>query len=359
MTIDDLDTPALTIDLDILEKNIRETQEECRAHDIPLRVHTKTPEIAKMQIEAGAIGIACQKVGEAEAMVEGGLDDILIPYNIVGTTKLDRLCALADRAKMTVAADSDITVQGLADAAASHNVTLRVLVECDTGGNRCGAQSPEAAIELAKQIDSAPSLDLEGVMTYPSNERAKPFLDRVKTLAQEAGLPINTVSGGGTGSAEVSKAIGCTETRIGSSGFEGLRRINRDRNPPNPITCAERMIVTVVSTPTDDRVIVDGGQKTFTSYAPTPYGYISRASRRKDYGHVRRARPRQRVGVRPRLSRGRSPVGHPAPPGDDDQPARRSPRCSQRKRRSHLEGRGQRKGAINEAGSEMGTDVPR
>ena len=277
MTIADLDTPALTIDLDILEKNIRETQEECRAHDIPLRVHTKThktPEIAKMQIEAGAIGIACQKVGEAAAMVEGGLDDILIPYNIVGTTKLDRLCALADRARMTVAADSNITVQGLADAAASHNVTLHLLVECDTGGNRCGVQSPEAAIELAKQIDSAPGLDFEGVMTYPSNERAKPFLDRVKTLAQEAGLPINTVSGGGTGSAEVSKAIGCTETRIGSSAFEGLRRINRDRNPPNPITCAERMIVTVVSTPTDDRIIVDGGQKTFTSYAPTPYGYI-------------------------------------------------------------------------------------
>ena len=111
-------------------------------------------------------------------------------------------------------------------------------------------------------------------MTYPSSERAKPFLDRGKELAEEAGIPLKTISGGGTGSAEVSKAIGCTETRIGSSAFEGLRRINRDRNPPNPQTCAERMIVTVVSTPTNERIIIDGGQKTFTSYAPTPYGYI-------------------------------------------------------------------------------------
>lgn len=111
-------------------------------------------------------------------------------------------------------------------------------------------------------------------MTYPSNHRAKPFIDRVRTLADEAGLPLRTISGGGTGTAEVSAAIGCTETRIGSYVFEGLRRFNRDRNPPNPTTCAERMIVTVVNTPTPERAIVDGGQKTFTSYSPTPYGYI-------------------------------------------------------------------------------------
>ena len=95
MTIHDLDTPALTIDLDILEKNIWETQEACDKFDIPLRVHTKThkiPEIARMQLAAGAIGIVCQKVGEAEAMVEAGIPDILIPYNIVGPIKVKRLC---------------------------------------------------------------------------------------------------------------------------------------------------------------------------------------------------------------------------------------------------------------------------
>jgi len=295
MTIHDLDTPALTIDLDILEKNIRETAEDCRKHDIALRVHTKThktPEIAKMQLEAGANGIVCQKVGEAEVMVAAGIDDILIPYNIVGKQKVQRLTALCKNATMTVAADSEITVQGISDQASNDNVTVRILVECDTGGGRCGVQSPEAALKLAQKVNDLPGLQFQGIMTFPSNERAKPFLAQTRELIENAGLPLHTISGGGTGTAEVSKAIGCTETRIGSYVFEGLRRINRDRNPPNPITCAERMIVTIVSTPTPDRVIIDGGQKTFTSYAPTPYGYIVEHPEAKIYamsvehGHV-------------------------------------------------------------------------
>ena len=143
MTIHDLDTPALTIDLDILEKNIRETQEACDKFDIPLRVHTKThkiPEIAKMQLAAGAIGIVCQKVGEAEVMVKAGIPDILIPYNIVGPVKVKRLAELCKRATMTVAVDSEITARGLSDGAMENDVTINILIECDTGGNRCGVQ---------------------------------------------------------------------------------------------------------------------------------------------------------------------------------------------------------------------------
>ena len=203
MTIYDLDTPALTIDLDILEKNIRETGEECRKHDISLRVHTKThkiPEIAKMQLAAGANGIVCQKVGEAEAMVAAGIDDILIPYNIVGQLKLQRLTTLCKSATITVAADSEITVQGLSDQASKDNVTIRVLVECDTGGSRCGVQSPEAALELAQKVNDLSGLQFQGIMTFPSNERAKPFLDQTRKLIEDAGLPLYTISGGGTGS---------------------------------------------------------------------------------------------------------------------------------------------------------------
>jgi len=157
MTIHDLDTPALTIDLDILEKNIRETQEACDKCDIPLRVHTKThkiPEIARMQLAAGAIGIVCQKVGEAEAMVEAGIPDILIPYNIVGPIKVKRLAELCKRATMTVAVDSEITARGLSDGATENNATINILIECDTGGNRCGVQSPKAALELAQKSDN-------------------------------------------------------------------------------------------------------------------------------------------------------------------------------------------------------------
>ena len=258
-------------------------------------MHTKThkiPEIAKMQLEAGAIGIVSQKVGEAEVMVAAGVQDILIPYNIVGKQKVQRLTALCQNATITVAADSDITVQGISDQASKDNVTVRVLVECDTGGGRCGVQTPEAALVLAQKINDLPGLQFQGIMTFPSNERAKPFLDQTRELITNAGLPLHTISGGGTGTAEVSKAIGCTETRIGSYVFEGLKRINKDTNPPNPITCAERMIVTIVSTPTPDRVIIDGGQKTFTSYAPTPYGYVVEHPKAKIYamsvehGHV-------------------------------------------------------------------------
>lgn len=295
MTIHDLDTPALTIDLDILEKNIRETQEDSNKHDIPLRVHTKThkiPEIAKMQIEAGSVGIVCQKVGEAEAMVDAGITDILIPYNIVGPLKVKRLTDLCKRATMIVAVDSEITARGLSEGAEKSGVTLKILIECDTGGGRCGVQSPEATLELGQKVANLPGLELQGIMTYPSHERAKPFIDQTRDLFQKAGLPLHTISGGGTGAAAASKAIGCNETRSGSHVFEGLKRINKENNPPNPVTCAERMIVTIISTPTPERAIIDGGQKTFTSYAPTPYGYVVEHPEAKIYamsvehGHV-------------------------------------------------------------------------
>ena len=105
MRVDDLDTPALTIDLDVLEKNIREMAELCTALDIPLRVHTKThkiPEIAHMQLRAGSQGITCQKLGEAEVMADAGITDILVPYNILGEQKLERLSRLTRSADITV-----------------------------------------------------------------------------------------------------------------------------------------------------------------------------------------------------------------------------------------------------------------
>ena len=287
MRIEDLDTPALTVDLDILEKNIRDLAESCRKHDIALRVHTKThktPEIAHMQLRAGAIGIACQKLGEAEAMAAAGVPDILIPYNIVGPQKVKRLCLLCRRAAITVAVDSETTARGISERAEAEGCQVRILVELDTGGNRCGVQTPEAALELAQQIVALPGLSFQGVMTYPSHLRAKPFLDSTRELLKDAGIPVHTVSGGGTGSEAVSKQIGCTETRIGSYVFEGLRRINRTDNPPNPETCAERMVVTVVSTPTPDRIIVDGGKKTFTNDRSTPYGHIVEYPEAKIYG---------------------------------------------------------------------------
>ena len=275
MRVEDLDTPALTIDLDILSRNIHDLAESCRRHKIALRVHTKThkiPEIARLQLQAGAIGIVCQKLGEAEVMVDAGITDILIPYNIVGARKVERLVRLRKRATIAVALDSETTARGISNLAGEPEIP--VLIELDTGGNRCGVQSPEAALELARKVVQLRGLRFQGIMTYPSQPKAEPFLTRTRRLLEDAGIEVPVVSGGGTGSEAVSKQIGCTETRIGSYVFEGMRRINHSDNPPNPITCAERMIVTVVSAPTPERIIVDGGQKTFASYPPIPYGHI-------------------------------------------------------------------------------------
>ncbi len=287
-TVDDLDTPAIVIDMDVLEKNIKEMQEVCRKADIPLQPHIKThkiPEIAHMQLRAGAVGICCQKLGEAEVMVAGGVrGNILVPYNIVGRQKLTRLARLCKRARMTVAVDSEITAKGISDQLQKDGGSVRVLVELDTGGKRTGVQSPQAAVELAQKVSKMPRLDLRGVMTYPSRLQAKPFFDETIALFRKAGLPIEEISGGGTGNETVSKQIGCTVTRSGSYIFEGLRRINASTNPPNPVTCATRMIVTVVSTPTPDRIIIDGGQKTFQSRPSNPYGHIIEHPEARIYG---------------------------------------------------------------------------
>ena len=143
----ELDTPALVVDLDGLERNIRTLQQACDQLEIDLRVHTKThktPEIARMQVQAGSVGIVCQKLGEAEAMAAAGIEDILVVYNIVGKRKLERLTGLvgSGATTVTVAADSATTVEGISSQAAAAGCTVRVIVEMDTGSHRCGVQSP-------------------------------------------------------------------------------------------------------------------------------------------------------------------------------------------------------------------------
>ena len=286
MHIYDLDTPALVVDLDVLERNIRNMAEHCANLGIALRVHTKThkvPEIAKMQLAAGSQGITCQKLGEADVMARAGIDDILIPYNLVGKPKVRRLTALAQMVDIMVAVDSLDTAKGISEQAAEDGCTIRILIELDAGGKRCGVQSPEAAPELAKQVMALPGLSLQGVMTYPSALRVKPFLRETVSLFHGGDLPCPVISGGGTGSEAASKEIGCTEHRSGSYAYEGLTRVNR-KTGLDPERCALRMITTVVSVPTRDRIIIDGGQKTFESYPPTPYGLIIEQPDAKIYG---------------------------------------------------------------------------
>jgi len=286
MNIYDLDTPSVVIDLDVLERNIREMASHCADLGIALRPHTKThkiPEIAKMQLAAGARGIVCQKLGEAEVMARTGIDDILIAYNIVGKPKVRRLMDLAQWKTLLVTVDSQDVAMGISHQAQADAADIGVLIELDTGGRRTGVQSPEAALELGKLVMDSPGLSLKGIMTYPSSVKARPFIQQTVELFLNAGLPCPVISGGGTGGEAISKEIGCTETRSGSYIYEGMTRVSGNTGL-SPERCALRIVVTVVSVSAGDRVIVDGGQKTFRTSPPNPYGLIVQQPQAKIYG---------------------------------------------------------------------------
>jgi D-serine deaminase-like pyridoxal phosphate-dependent protein len=180
MRVEELDTPVLTIDLDALETNLDRYQRYYTEHGIGLRPHIKTHKtlaIAHMQMARGAIGLTCQKIGEAEVMVGGGItSDIMIPYNILGAQKLDRLTALARRVeRLTVAADSAYTIRGLSAAAAAAGVKLGVVVEVETGSNRTGV-TPHEAVELGQLIEDSPGLETAIACLILSSAVAAPVM---------------------------------------------------------------------------------------------------------------------------------------------------------------------------------------
>ncbi len=267
MHVDDLDTPVVLIDLDRLEANIARFQAYLDQHGIANRPHIKThkiPQIAQMQMAAGAVGVTCQKLGEAEVMANAGVDDIFLPYNILGGAKLERLVALARRVRLSVTADSSVVVAGLGAAMAGTGLELPVLIECDTGMGRCGVQTPFEALELALQIARTPGLRFGGLMTYPSSPDIGPFMREVVGLLRKHGLTVERVSGGGTAtmwSAHEHPEV--TEYRAGMYVYgdrytlrAGAIRLNE---------CAMTVLTTVVSRPTPDRGVIDGGSKTFSS----------------------------------------------------------------------------------------------
>jgi D-serine deaminase-like pyridoxal phosphate-dependent protein len=276
MRVEELDTPTLTIDLDALEENLDRYQRYYTEHGIGLRPHIKTHKtlaLAAMQMAKGAIGLTCQKVGEAEVMVSGGLTvDILIPFNILGRAKLERLMALTTRTRMTVAADSAYTVEGLSAAAVAAGTTIGVIVEVECGMNRTGVATPAGATDLAKLIDRLPGLELRGFMGYPTGPDARPVIQETIHLFDQAGLSREIISGGSTRHALEAHLIPeLTEYRIGEypTGGEGHLRAGRHTVEQ----CALRVQATVISKPTEDRVILDAGSKTMSaSTLQTPHG---------------------------------------------------------------------------------------
>ena len=278
MHIDDLETPVPVVDMDRMAANITRLQTYLDEHKIANRPHIKThkiPAIAKLQMEAGAVGITCQKVSEAEVMADAGLDDIFIPYNIIGPSKLKRLMSLATRIKVSVTADSAFTVRGLSAAAEQADLSLTVLIECDTGAHRCGVQSPQEAAELARLIHEVPNLHFGGLMTYPTNEHLDGFVRQTRSLLKDDGLQIERVSGGGTPCMwEAHTHPELTEHRAGIYVYGD--RLTLRSGAVTLDTCALKILTTVVSRPTPERGILDAGSKSLSSdlHGLDGYGYI-------------------------------------------------------------------------------------
>lgn len=271
MHIDELDTPVMLVDLDKLEDNISRLQRDLDRLGLKNRPHIKThkiPAIGWKQIEGGAIGITCQKLGEAEVFAAAGFKDILIPYNIVGRSKVERLIQLSYQARVTVALDSEPTARGISELARSEGVTVPVLIEMDSGSHRAGVQTPEEALALARLVHDLPGLAFEGLMCYPSRPHMKDVFGRTRELLERDGFAVKVISGGGTGAQEVSKEIGCTEHRSGTYIYNDLSVARSGRCTIEQ--CAMTVMVTVVSTAYPGKATVDGGSKTFTSDAISP-----------------------------------------------------------------------------------------
>jgi D-serine deaminase-like pyridoxal phosphate-dependent protein len=266
-TVLEADTPALLIDLDRVEHNIESLQRYCDEHSFASRPHIKThklPAIAHLQIRAGAVGIACQKLGEAEVMASAGLSDIFLTYPIVGREKVERLAALARQVRMSVVGDSEVVARGLSEVLDREGLEVDFLVECDTGFGRTGVQTPQAALALARFVERLPGLRFAGLMTYPTLDQSGAWMKAAREALEQAGLEVECVSGGGTPTAKRTHEIGqITEIRAGTYVYGDRACVENGTVPIDE--CALNVLTTVVSRPTPERAIIDAGTKTLTS----------------------------------------------------------------------------------------------
>lgn len=266
----EIGTPALVVDLDVVERNIAKTQALCDAAGVANRPHIKTHKstrLMQMQLDAGAKGITCQKLGEAETMAEGGATDIFISYNLLGEEKMARLARLMQHAEMTVAADNPLVVSELAKAAAMAGRELRVRIECDTGRKRAGVETVNEAIALGRMIAGTPGLTLAGLMVYPPEDAAdvtNAFVAEVKAALAGDGIIFDELSSGGTPNLlNLGSLKGQTEHRAGTSIFND--RMMMAAGFASEADCALLVYTTVVSRGGPERGILDAGSKTLTT----------------------------------------------------------------------------------------------
>lgn len=288
----ELDTPVLVVDEAILQQNIDEMASVAKQLGVNLRPHMKTHktyEVARRQIEAGATGIMCAKLSEAEIMADGGIDDIVIGFSVVGEPKNRRLLALMDRIEVTVAVDSFEAAERLSRAMAAAGRELPLYLEINTGHDRNGVLAGSEAVKLAVAIERLPGVRIVGIMTHEGHANQQPpdLIESVAVAAGEAmvdaaekiraaGIPIETVSVGSTPAAHYTATVpGVTEIRPGTYVFRDTMGFRYGTYGPD--RCAARILATVSNRPAANRAILDAGSKTLTSdkSAGFPgFGYI-------------------------------------------------------------------------------------
>ena len=316
IALDEIDTPALILDLDAFESNVTKMAAFFAARPTSLRPHAKThkcPQVALRQLQAGAIGITCAKLGEAEIMAQAGVQDILIANQIVGPVKIDRLTDLAQHCDLMVAVDAAANVAALSQACQRKSVSLRILVEVDVGMKRCGVPDSETALDLSRRVSEAPNLQFTGLQGYEGHlvmipdpeervtkvREAVGLLHETALLLERHGLAAQIVSGGGTGTYDMTATCPpMTEIQAGSYVFMDTKYLQiRPEFAP-----ALTVLSTVVSRPTPDRIVTDAGMKTMSKEfgwpVPLDVDGLSVQSLSEEHGKLVAAHP-GRVALQP------------------------------------------------------------
>lgn len=286
ITKEQLDTPALCVDLDAMESNIERMAGFMREHQVDWRPHQKchkNPAIAHRQLAAGAIGVTCAKVSEAEVMIRGGIFDVLIANMIVGQQKVDRLASLCRWGNPVVACDHFVQAEQLSQACQRIGVKCRAIVEVDIGLHRVGTQPGVPTLQLAQAIDQLPGLELVGLMGYEGHllavedqeQKKQQITEAMSTLVGcrdqllESGLCCDIVSAGGTGSYQLTTLCeGITEMQAGGGIFADP--LYQQMMHVTGLQSALTLLATVVSRPARDRAVIDCGRKSLNSDLQMP-----------------------------------------------------------------------------------------
>jgi D-serine deaminase-like pyridoxal phosphate-dependent protein len=292
MSIDEVETPALIVDLDAFERNLRRMADAARAAGVRVRPHSKTHKstvVALKQVALGAVGNCCQTVGEAEALVAGGIKDVLVSNEVVGERKFMRLAALARDATIALCVDAAEQVDAAARAAASFDVQLGVLVEIETGMKRCGVAPGEPARALAHKIKGSNNLRFRGLQAYHGtaqhlltyeerrvavNEAIAAVKSSIAAIKQE-GLDCEIVGGAGTGTFRFEAASGVyNELQVGSYAFmdTDYARIQNQRGGRfDDFEHSLFILSSALSLPEPGRVVMDAGLKSFSAEKGLPW----------------------------------------------------------------------------------------